>query len=123
MIEIKTILFIEDDVEMQKIYAEAFSNNGFDVVSASTADEGVAQAREKHPSLIILDIMLPGRKNGFDALEQLVADSELAKIPVLVLTNLDSEKDVALKIGAKDYLVKANSSIEQVVEKVKPLAK
>lgn len=123
MIDIKTILFIEDDVEMQKIYAEAFSNNGFEVVSASTADEGVAQAREKNPSLIILDIMLPGGKNGFDALEQLVADSELAKIPVLVLTNLDSEKDVAMKIGAKDYLVKANSSIEQVVEKVKGLVK
>lgn len=102
---------------------EAFSTNGYGVISAATANDGIVLAKEKKPSLIILDIMLPGGKNGFDALESLVGDSDTAKIPVLVLTNLDSEKDVALQIGAKDYLVKANSSIEQVVEKVKQLVK
>ena len=114
----KRILFIEDDVEMQKIYKETFSAHEYDVVPAYTADEGLDFAKTKKPNLIILDIMLPGGKNGFDALEVLMADPETSKIPVIVLTNLDSEKKVALQIGAKDYLVKANTNIDEVVARV-----
>ena len=115
----KTILFIEDDIEMQKIYKEAFEANEFKVISAYTTDEGIEYAKIKKPNLIILDIMLPGGKNGFDALEVIMANQETSSIPVIVLTNLDSEKKVALDIGAKDYLVKANTNIDEVVEKVK----
>lgn len=117
----KKILFIEDDTEMQKIYMQAFSAEGFEAIPAYTVDSGLQLANEKKPDLIILDIMLPGGKNGFDALESLVKDEALKKIPVLVLTNLDSEKKTALEIGAKDYLVKANTSIDQVVAKAKAL--
>lgn len=117
----KKILFIEDDTEMQKIYAEAFSNESIETIPAYTVDSGLQLANTHKPDLIILDIMLPGGKNGFDALEILVKDEDLKKIPVLILSNLDSEKKVALEIGAKDYLVKANTSIDQVVAKVKEL--
>lgn len=118
----KKILFIEDDTEMQKIYKEAFATEEFETIPAYTADTGLDLARTQKPNLIILDIMLPGGKNGFDVLEALKKDEELKKIPVLVLTNLDSEKQVALKIGAHEYLVKANTSIAEVVTKVKTLA-
>ena len=56
--------------------------------------------------------------DGFDVLEQLKRDEVVKNIPVIVLTNLDSERESALKVGAVDYIVKANASIDQVVEKV-----
>ena len=114
----KTILIVEDDTAMQKIYQTTLSKAGYQTLQALTTDEGAAQA-QKHPNLILLDIMLPGNKNGFDLLEALKKDEKLKNIPVIILTNLESEKKTALEIGAVDYLIKANISLEDLVACVK----
>jgi len=113
------ILVIEDEAQAQKIYAELLTEAGYTVLQALTAQEGLELAKTQIPNLILLDIMLPGGMNGFDVLEALKRDDKLKAIPVVVLTNLDKEKQTSLTIGAADYLVKANSSVDEVVAKIK----
>jgi two-component system alkaline phosphatase synthesis response regulator PhoP len=118
----KKVLLIEDDLDIQRIYTEKLINNGFDVILALDASNGLQSARSEKPSLILLDIMLPGKMNGFELLEMLKKDDSLKKIPIIVLTNLDTEKKQALDIGANDYLVKANTSLEYLLTKVRKLS-
>ncbi len=113
------VLIIEDDNLIQQIYKEALTSEGFEVIQAFLGKEGLSMATSEKPALIILDAMLPYGMNGFDVLEKLKKDINLADIPVLMLTNLDSEEKTALSIGASEYIIKANTSISQVIEKVK----
>jgi CheY-like chemotaxis protein len=62
--------------------------------------------------------MLPGGMNGFDVLEQLQKDPNVKSIPVIILTNLDSEEVTAKKIGSVEYIVKTNMTLDDVVKKV-----
>lgn len=114
------ILIIEDDNQIQIIYKKALSIEGFTVITAKIGNEGLELAKSQNPDLILLDLMLAeGGLNGFDVLHQLKIDQNLAKIPVIILTNLDSEKDSSLASGAVDYIIKANTSIDEVVNKIK----
>src|SRR5512141_2250993 len=106
----KKVLLVEDDLDIQRIYTEKLKNNGFNVILAPDASNGLQYAKAEKPNIILLDIMLPGKMNGFELLEILKKDDNLRKIPVIVMTNLDTEKKQALDIGANDYLIKANTS-------------
>ena len=114
----KKILIIEDDVNTLKLYIKKFTDLGYEVMSTPSGTEGLFYAQKKHPDLVLLDIMLPGKMNGFDVLENLKKDDNLKDIPVVVLTNLDSEKEVALEIGAENYFVKANTNIDDLVKRI-----
>lgn len=118
----KKILVVEDEAELQQIYLERLSQDGYKVLQAFDGKQGLALAKSEKPNLILLDIMLPGGMNGFDVLEQIKIDRDLFNIPVLMLTNLDTERQTALSIGAVDYIVKAESSIDSVMQKVKQYA-
>lgn len=114
------ILIIEDENELQQIYKTRLEKDGYEVITAFSGNSGLGLAKSSLPDLILLDIMLPtDHFNGFDVLEQVKRDEALKHIPVIVLTNLDSERDVAFSIGAAAYLVKANTSIEEVVQTIK----
>jgi two-component system phosphate regulon response regulator PhoB len=119
----KKILLIDDDTDTQKIYSEKLGSEGFEVVGKMTGNEGLAYAKTTKPDLVLLDIMLPGSLNGFDVLESFKKDDELKKIPVLILTNIGGQEKPALEIGADDYIVKANTDLNQIVEKVKSFTK
>lgn len=112
------IVLVEDDNLLQKLYKEAFEKDGYTLMFASDGQQGLELIKEQKPDLIILDIMLPGGMNGFDVMENLKRIPNLKSIPILVLTNLDSEKETAEKIGAVDYIVKANSNPDEVVKRV-----
>ena len=116
----KTILFIEDEMNLQKSLTSRLKDEGFEMISALDGEIGLRQAREKMPDLIILDLVLP-KKDGFEALKELKSDAGLAPIPVIVLTNLEGSQDVerALSLGAFTYLVKANYSLDDMIEKIK----
>src|SRR5574340_1814087 len=94
----KKILFIDDDNKVLEIYEEIFKTADMAVITAVTGKEGLALALSEKPDLIILDIMLPGGLNGFDVLKQLKSNPQVKGVPVVVLTNLDSEEKTA-KIG------------------------
>ena len=116
----KKILFIEDEMKLQEALTTKLKNEGYDIFSALDGEEGLKMAEEQKPDLILLDIILP-KKDGFGVLETIKAKPELNSIPVIVLTNLESEKDVerCLNYGVHSYLAKANYSLEEIAQKVK----
>ena len=116
----KTILFIEDELALQKTFGDILKQEGYEMISALDGEVGLRLAKEKKPDLILLDLILP-RVHGFDVLKKLKEDKETKEIPVIVLTNLEGIGDVdkALEMGATTYLVKAQYSLEEVVDKIK----
>lgn len=117
----KTLLIVEDELSQQKALFLKLTAEGYRVLTAVSVNDAWVLIGHEHPDLVILDIMLPGGENGFDLLEKLKKDPQCAAIPVLVLTNLDTEEIVTKKIGAADYLVKANTSMEELVRRVKAI--
>ena len=114
----KNIVIIEDDKNTQKIYYDALVSKGHKLTQFFSGDVAMFAIKQAKPDLILLDIMLPGDKNGFDILEELKADPDLEHVPVLVLTNLDTEEKAAKEIGVADYVVKANISLESLLAKI-----
>lgn len=116
----KKILFIEDEPRLQQTLQESFKSEGFEIFSANDGEAGLNLAEEKFPDLIMLDLILP-KKNGFDVLKELKSNPRLSNIPVIVLTNLEGAQDIekALSLGAYTYLVKANYSLDEILEKTR----
>lgn len=112
------ILVIEDDKNLVRLLQDAFEGR-YQVSLALDWAEGKSKLAAKLPDVIILDILLPG-ESGFNALRQLKADPRTRHIPVVILSNLGQEQEIrtGLTLGAVDYLVKADITIDEVVRKV-----
>ena len=118
------ILLAEDDKFISIAYRHGLEQAGFEVVLASDGQQAMEKARAEKPDLILLDIIMPV-KNGFDVLQDLKADADLKEIPVIILSNLGQSTDIkrGQELGAADYLIKANHSLEDVINKVKQYLK
>lgn len=117
--ETKKILSVEDDEFLSSLVSGKLIEAGFSVINAATGKDGLAKAELEHPSLILLDIMLPDM-GGFEILQALKANPSTKDIPVIILSNLggrdEIEKGVAL--GASSYLIKSNILPHEVAEMV-----
>jgi DNA-binding response OmpR family regulator len=120
----KKVLLIEDEMRFHKMFDEVFKQEGLELVSAYDGALGLKTAEEQIPDLIMLDLVLP-KKSGFEVLKELKENPRLAAIPVIILTNLEESKNVeeALASGAYMYLVKANYSFDEILEKIKKILK
>ena len=116
----KKILFIEDETSLQKAFGTILKGKGYEVVSAFDGETGLKLAKEERPDLILLDLILP-KAHGIEVLKKLKEEKETQQIPVIVLTNLEEMENVgkALELGAIAYLLKAQYSLEEVLEKIK----
>ena len=114
------ILLVEDDPVLSKMYGEKFKFEGFNVLSAGNGEDGLKMALGEKVDLILLDLMLP-RLSGNELLAKLREDEKGKNITVIALTNLaeQEEKDRAMQLGVKEYLIKAMQTPEEVVNKVK----
>ncbi len=112
------VIIVEDDAFLVKVYQPKFVSAGFDLLTASNGIVGLELIKKEMPDLILLDLIMP-EKSGFEVLQELKADPTLSAIPVIVLSNLGQEADMkkALEIGAKGYIVKADSTLKEVIEK------
>ncbi len=113
------LLLVEDDQLLQKLYQEILQSAKFEVHIAGTVKDAQTQLQTFLPDLILLDIMLPEGMNGFDLLDLVKKSPTLQKIPVVILTALDSERKTALEMGAKDYVVKSSIVPEELINIVK----
>jgi DNA-binding response OmpR family regulator len=120
MLEKKTILIVEDEPELSKALSDKLSEEGFSILEAKNGQEGLDIAKDKHPDLILLDILMP-IMDGMTMLEMLREDESCKDIPVIFLTNLDDQEKVseALKAGSFDYLIKTDWSLADIVKKIK----
>ena len=118
--EQKTILVVEDEASLQNILLDKLKEENFLCFKANNGEEGLKIALEKHPDLILLDIIMPVME-GMTMLKKLREDTWGKKVPVILLTNLSDEAKIntAEEKKAADYLVKADWKLEDVVTKVK----
>ncbi|MBI4359014.1 MAG: response regulator [Candidatus Nealsonbacteria bacterium] len=116
----KKILFIEDEPVLQKTFGDALAPEDCEVVAAIDGETGLRLAQSEKPDLILLDLILP-RLHGLEVLKKLKEAEATRQIPVIILTNLEDVKNIetALELGATTYLVKANYSLNEIVDKVK----
>jgi len=116
------VLIVEDDGFLASIYAQKLEVEGFTVSFATNGEDGLRLTQKDHPDLVLLDLLMP-KMNGFEVLEKLKADPELAPIPVLILTNLGQKEDVerCLRLGAAGYVIKAHSLPQETINRVKEI--
>jgi len=98
------MLVIDDDPAVCELMQRVCTREGFDVVTASSGEEGLRLAREKRPAVITLDVIMPGI-DGWTVLTALKADADLSTIPVIMIS-ISDEKNRGLAMGAANYLVK-----------------
>ena len=114
------VLLVDDDPTFVDISVRAFEATSIPYATAFNGIEALDKAKIQKPSLILLDIMMPGI-DGFAILSKLRQIPETAKTPVWMLTNLSGEmnKDLAKSLGASDFLVKAENPPSVFCEKIK----
>jgi two-component system phosphate regulon response regulator PhoB len=110
------VLVVDDEPDIVALVAYHLAKSGYAVLTATSGPEGLALARREKPSLIVLDLMLPGL-SGQEVMSQLRSDASTAKIAVLMLTARREESDRihGLTLGADDYLTKPFSPQELVL--------
>lgn len=119
----KTILLIEDDQILLRMYNKKFANEDFEVLVAADGEEGlkILEAASPKPNIILADVMLP-KMNGFEFLEKCKQNEATKNIPVILLTNLgggEYDREKGKTLGAADYLVKSEITPSQIISKVK----
>jgi two-component system phosphate regulon response regulator PhoB len=110
------VLVVDDEPDIVALVAYHLAKSGYSVSTAASGSEGLAVARRDKPSLIVLDLMLPGI-SGLEVMEELRADAATARMAVLMLTARRDESDriKGLTLGADDYLTKPFSPQELVL--------
>lgn len=114
------IAIIEDDPVISQMYRMKFEADGFDVQLANDGKKGVALVEHFSPDIILLDLQMP-EMSGDEALS-VIRKSEIGKnIPVIILTNLGEEEapKTIRSLGIHSYIVKAELTPRQVVQRVK----
>jgi len=101
---LETILVIDDDPSVRDLMSRFLTRLDFRVVAAANGEEGIRLAKQFHPLLITLDVVMPDC-DGWTVLKKLKSDSELAEIPVIMVTIVDNEA-MGLDLGASNYLIK-----------------
>lgn len=113
------VLVIEDDKFLRELLVRKLSGEGFEVKNAIDAEIAFAVLAERTPDIILLDLILPG-VDGFEILTRIKANPKIANVPVIILSNLGQKDDLdkAMALGAKDFMVKANFTLDEIVAKV-----
>ena len=120
----KKILVAEDDKYLADVFLTKLTKEGYNVIQAFNGDDAVLSTKKYHPDLILLDIVMP-KKDGFDVLKELKEDETVSDIPVIIMSNLGQDADVYMgkKLKAVEYLIKTNTSLTEVVKKIKQYTK
>ena len=115
----RRILLVEDDRFLRKAAETTLKQQGYTVITAADGEEALRVARSAPPDLILLDVIMP-KLNGFQVLDALKKDPTTAHIPVIILSNLGQDRDVqqAMEAGATAYYIKADLSLQALVQRV-----
>ncbi len=117
----KKILIIEDEKVLLDVLRTKLKREGYEVATAENGEEGLRQVRDVSPDIILLDIVMP-RMNGYEVLEQLNRE-HVPVPPIIIMSNSGQpvEIDRAQKLGARDFIIKAEFTPNEVIDKVKAL--
>ena len=115
----KKILIIEDDSFLQGLEVTKLRKENYEIITASTGEEGMAKINEDGIDLILLDLVLP-KFDGFEILKKVRETENLKKLPVIVFSNLSEDKDIkkAEELGATDFMIKSNFTLDELIEHI-----
>ncbi len=104
----KNVLVIDDQVTVRRLVEMTLQARGIKVLQAESGEKGIEIARSEHPDLVLMDIMMPGGMDGFEAVRTLRGDAEVRDCPIIMLTAKDQapERARAFESGVDDYLAK-----------------
>lgn len=114
------IIIAEDDKFLASIYKTRLAEEKWDVLVVENGEEALEAVRARRPNVLLLDIIMPV-KDGFEVLTEIKKDKALKGIKIIVLTNLGQEEDKrrALEMGARAFVTKAQTSLSEMMEKIK----
>ena len=120
----QNILVVEDDEFLRGLIGHKLLSEGFIFFVAKDGREGLDKIKETKPDLILLDMLLPVM-DGFEVLEEIKKDPEIASIPLIALSNLSSKEDIdrALQAGAMQYLIKSQSNPGVIIDTIREVLK
>jgi len=115
----KKILIVDDEADIIEILQFVLEAEGFECITAFDGEEGLKLAKEAHPDLIILDVMMP-KINGYKICRLLKYDSKYKDIPILMITARSQEEDKVIgeETGADEYITKP-FNVDYVAQRVK----
>lgn len=116
----KKVMIVEDDAVLVNALTLSLEDQDYEISVATDGEEAEKMIAKVKPDLILLDLLLP-IKSGFEVLKSIRAKEETKDTAVVILTNFEQETSVdeGMKLGAKDYIVKANIDIKDIPEIVK----
>ena len=85
----KKILIVDDDIDIVNVITTILENEGFEVIAAHNKIDGIKLAKEQHPDLAILDVMMTTAYEGFELAEELINDSAFKNMPILMQTSIE----------------------------------
>lgn len=111
------VLMIDDDAEFIEAISNLLDAKGYDVVSANNGKDGIEMARKESPDIILLDVMMTTKSEGFDTAREIHKDGSINKIPIIMITGIRREMNLPFGFEAdQDWL-----PVKVVLEKpVKP---
>jgi len=120
--KVPRVLIIEDDQFLRDLATQKLRKEQLDVENAMDGEKGIALAESLIPNIVLLDILLPGI-DGYEVLKRIRANPALQKTSIAMLSNFGQREDIekALKMGADQFFVKANYTLDEIVEAVKKM--
>jgi len=116
------VLLVEDDKFLRSICGQKLEKEGFSVFEAIDGERALESVEKVRPDIVLLDVVLP-TLDGFQVLKAIRENSNkaVAQTPIIILSNLGQDEDLkkAKEFGANDFMVKANFTTQQIIEKIK----
>ncbi len=121
---LQKILIVEDEESLLELYKLRLQQAGYEVFVAGDGEAGLLTAKNSHPDLVLLDILMP-KADGYDMLRELKGSKDMRDIPVIIFSNLSQKGEIekGLKLGARDFIVKTSVTPGELVERVQQYLK
>ncbi|MDD5342716.1 MAG: response regulator [Patescibacteria group bacterium] len=114
------VLVVEDEAFLSQALSDKLRKSGYEVETAMDGEMGLEKIRSFKPEVVLLDLLMP-KKNGYAVLDEIKKDKTWKNLPIIVLSNFGEKTEIkkAKDLGAKDYYVKANVKLADLVNKIK----
>ena len=122
----KKILITEDDEFLRELAATKLIKAGFDVTAVPNGEEAIKQFETGYiPRCILLDLMMPGTIDGFGVIEYVRKTDTIKTLPIITFSNLADDESImkAKNLGANDFMIKSNFTLDELVQKVEEIIK
>lgn len=115
----KKVLIVDDDQVLAETWMMGLKSAGFDVITAMNGNEGITKTLSHKPDVVLLDQIMPDMQ-GNQVLATLKQDPQTHKVPVILISNYNQPEVMieAMQHGAADYLLKYETELEHLVERI-----